>query len=613
MALRCYREAIRAWFAADDDGARAQRLRDRLAPELHVFLGDDEACADHMPAEPDFVVWACPVARYGAAGAGADAAFLPLCRAYLNCSAAALKEDNAPFSVWCAAMAAECAQLAGSGLLPKALLRRLVALMALGRFAQVRLDGDHLLSWPLPDPAREAVQVLVRRAHTVSAAAPAGGANHALSPATLGCAPLRLCWRRPLPRRVAAGTRVRVGLFLHTEFGLFQRDPAFADQRVTVTATSESGTSGGGSAAVADVSAAAPRLGPAGRTWLDVELDGQPGSSVRLVAHLAASGADGPGGGQGERDPVSRLLGPPSWSALASRRIAPAWSAPVLLTAPGEERQDSALDEDEGKGDVASHARVLRRLWPAALPPLLVAETDGDLGIGGRLWDGALHAMSLLRCAPALVAGRRVVELGCGTGTLSLACLAAGASHVIATDLPEVVAGAEANADLNRAVRGAASGDWTAQALAWGSDDADSLPWVPDVVIAADVVYDPALYAPLRHTLRRVCGPRTVVLLAHRCRNERDDEFFLPWSRDEFHVARLERVAGGGVPSGPGTRSAICSAEEGSLSRLRALLLGDGPPEAREAVCARLGAAWRFAADLDLFVAVARGEGEISP
>lgn len=617
MALRFYREAIRAWFAADA-GVRATRLRERLEAELHMFLGDDEACADHMSAEPDFVVWACPVARYGAADAEADAAFLPLCRAYLNCSAAALKEDQTPFSVWCAALAAECAQLAGSDLLPKALLRRLVALMALGRFAEVRREGDHLLSLPLLGPVRAAVQGVVGRAHAVSVSAPAGGAHHALSPATLACAPLRLCWRRPLPRQAAAGTRIRVGLFLHTEFGLFQRDPALAAQRVTVTAARGVASNGGGDVSV-DASPAAPRLGPAGRTWLDIVLRGQPGASAQLVAHLAGDpGADA--GVQSGGDPVSTLLGPASWSSPAGRRIVPAWSAPVLLTEPGGEgggtggtsgsaAATGSSGEGEGRGDMAWSARVLRRLWPAPVPPLLVAETDGDLGIGGRLWDGALHAMSLLRCAPCLVAGRRVLELGCGTGTLSLACLAAGAAHVLATDLPEVVAGAEANAALNRGVLRAAPGRWDAQALAWDSGDDEALPWAPDVVVAADVVYDPELYAPLRATLRRVCGPRTLVLLAHRCRNERDGEFFLPWSRDEFHVARLEQLTGGGAPAAAGMRSTLHAAEPPSVRRLRDLLLGDGPPAQREATGALLEAAWQFADDLDLFVAVARGTG----
>jgi len=115
---------------------------------------------------------------------------------------------------------------------------------------------------------------------------------------------------------------------------------------------------------------------------------------------------------------------------------------------------------------------------------LTVKETFAEIGM--RVWD----------CAPLMsrwfekgdfVKGRRVLELGSGTGLLGLSCAALGASHVVLTDLPSILKTMEANI----AFTGYAN-TCVAQALNWNdikSVDALKQKFGPfDLIVASDVL-----------------------------------------------------------------------------------------------------------------------------
>ena len=78
----------------------------------------------------------------------------------------------------------------------------------------------------------------------------------------------------------------------------------------------------------------------------------------------------------------------------------------------------------------------------------------------GAIWPGGELLASFL--TPALVRGRRVLELGCGTGIAGLAAADLGAAEIVLTDAE--IDGAVANAARH-------SAEIAVRTLAWGDAD----------------------------------------------------------------------------------------------------------------------------------------------
>jgi predicted nicotinamide N-methyase len=93
--------------------------------------------------------------------------------------------------------------------------------------------------------------------------------------------------------------------------------------------------------------------------------------------------------------------------------------------------------------------------------------------------SGAVLARYLLDY-PTLVAGKRVLDFGAGSGVVAIAAAEAGAAEVIACDIdPAALIATEANAELN-------------QVELTLSDDFDTVEGDLDLIVAADVLYDRA-------------------------------------------------------------------------------------------------------------------------
>jgi len=85
---------------------------------------------------------------------------------------------------------------------------------------------------------------------------------------------------------------------------------------------------------------------------------------------------------------------------------------------------------------------------------------------------------------PEVVRGRRVFELGCGSGLVALAAKLAGAAHVVAVDRdPRAVRAVARNAEHNGLVVMAKAGDPVRSKI----DDEDA-----ELFVAADVLYEAA-------------------------------------------------------------------------------------------------------------------------
>ncbi|KND03815.1 uncharacterized protein SPPG_01271 [Spizellomyces punctatus DAOM BR117] len=130
-------------------------------------------------------------------------------------------------------------------------------------------------------------------------------------------------------------------------------------------------------------------------------------------------------------------------------------------------------------------------------------------------WEAALRfAEYLLNAAPEVIQGRRILELGAGAGLLGLVCLYMGASSVELTDVDEgVLERLKENVDLNsqmiidrmaRDFGGHQSNppNIRVSKLDWESVDFDDIASRnAEIIVCADVVYDPILIPPLTSVL----------------------------------------------------------------------------------------------------------------
>ena len=190
--------------------------------------------------------------------------------------------------------------------------------------------------------------------------------------------------------------------------------------------------------------------------------------------------------------------------------------------------------------------------------PLFVRELPNTgLGTAFTVWDGSIVlAKHLEHAYPGGLGGKRVLELGAGTGVVGLAASLLGAD-VLLTDLPVALDNLRAGVRLNaRAAKGAPV---EAQALDWFEPEKSEAAWPDaarsvargaDLVVGADIVWVPELIAPLVRTLRFVADRRArgavplLVLIAHQTRSRSSDAaLFRELKAARFAAAALPRSA----------------------------------------------------------------------
>ena len=182
----------------------------------------------------------------------------------------------------------------------------------------------------------------------------------------------------------------------------------------------------------------------------------------------------------------------------------------------------------------------------------LMVEQDQSLHdcCGGIVWESAFCLAQYLRgeARARRIRGRRVLELGAGTGLLGLAAAASGAKRVVLTDHPDAMPLLTRNVERNaEALAGAGDGDGDGDGDETGDGTGDAhasrrrrripkclpLDWTDDahldavadlgpfdVVLATDVVFNVDLVDPLLRCVRRCVKPRrgiAWVCLQERC------------------------------------------------------------------------------------------------
>ncbi len=143
----------------------------------------------------------------------------------------------------------------------------------------------------------------------------------------------------------------------------------------------------------------------------------------------------------------------------------------------------------------------MRAVWHAT--QVETGDADAPLPYWACAWSGGLALARYLADHPERVAGRRVADIGAGSGIVAIAAMQAGAERAIAIDLdPFAVAAIERNARANGqridAIR---------------RDVFDGPPPEVDIVLAGDCCYDPSLATRMLPWLRGVRAAGIDVLL----------------------------------------------------------------------------------------------------
>ncbi|KAG7273682.1 hypothetical protein CRUP_017435 [Coryphaenoides rupestris] len=155
---------------------------------------------------------------------------------------------------------------------------------------------------------------------------------------------------------------------------------------------------------------------------------------------------------------------------------------------------------------------------------------------GSVMWPAALALCSYLESQQLL--GRTVLELGAGTGLVTIVSCLLGAA-VTATDLPDVLGNLTAN--VMRNTRGRCRYVPRVAALSWGEGLELHFPRALhryNYVLAADVVYHHDFLEQLLLTMQHFCQPGTTLLWANKVRFGTDLSFTRDFQQS-FHTELL--------------------------------------------------------------------------
>ncbi|CAK7234088.1 hypothetical protein SEUCBS140593_008820 [Sporothrix eucalyptigena] len=214
--------------------------------------------------------------------------------------------------------------------------------------------------------------------------------------------------------------------------------------------------------------------------------------------------------------------------------------------------QAAALADATKKSPVVYYVSALEEArFDLTVPPTItLLEKRATIAAGGttgiRTWEAALHLGVYLCRHPDLVQGKRVLELGSGTGYVAALCAKfLGTTACVATDgSPEVVNSLPANLELN------GQGSVLSKELVWGpSPPEDWSEWAGDgfdTILGADITFDvrdmPDLLATIQWCLGsgensgNGGGEQKTVLIAATERNKKTFDMFTRLADESFDV-----------------------------------------------------------------------------
>ncbi|XP_021119217.1 protein N-lysine methyltransferase METTL21A isoform X3 [Heterocephalus glaber] len=151
-----------------------------------------------------------------------------------------------------------------------------------------------------------------------------------------------------------------------------------------------------------------------------------------------------------------------------------------------------------------------------------------QLGVAAVVWDAAVVLSTYLEMGAVELRGCSAVELGAGTGLVSIVAALLGA-HVTVTDRKVALEFLKSNIQANLPPH--VQTNTVVKELTWGQNLESFSPGEFDLILGADIIYLEETFTDLLQTLEYLCNDHSVILLACRIRYERDNNFLAMMER----------------------------------------------------------------------------------
>lgn len=152
--------------------------------------------------------------------------------------------------------------------------------------------------------------------------------------------------------------------------------------------------------------------------------------------------------------------------------------------------------------------------------------SKGQRHHANALWDSAIVLSDWLACERRIVIeGKTFLEVGAGTGLVSIVLAKLSARRVVATDMEEGMSSLRSNLDSN------GCSNVESSVLRWGSpiEHQDV-----DFVVLADCVFAEYDLSGLLCTLQSLCGKATTIIIGYKARLVGPEEAFFRKLRRSF-------------------------------------------------------------------------------
>lgn len=161
---------------------------------------------------------------------------------------------------------------------------------------------------------------------------------------------------------------------------------------------------------------------------------------------------------------------------------------------------------------------------------LTIFQNWNDVGVAAVVWDAAIVLGRYLEKIVGQLHGKKVIELGAGTGFAGIVASLLG-GNVTITDRKMALNVTRMNVEGNL---GKNQDSVAIKELEWGQNVYSFSPPF-DFVLGADIVYIEETFNDLLKTLQDLCDENSIVLLSCKIRYDRDKRFFELLSKHFFH------------------------------------------------------------------------------